>query len=38
MENNFITIINKLEKFIEPVFENVEDDLSWNKDKWKWEK
>lgn len=38
MEDNFITIINKLEKFIEPVFENVEDDLSWNKDKWKWEK
>ena len=38
MENNFITIINKLEKFIEPVFGNVEDDLSWNKDKWKWEK
>jgi predicted nucleotidyltransferase component of viral defense system len=38
MEDNFITIINKLEKFIEPVFGNVEDDLSWNKDKWKWEK
>ena len=37
MKDNFKAIINKLEKFIEPIFENSENDSSWNKDKWKWE-
>lgn len=38
MKEEFIDIINKLETFIEPIFENAEDDLFWEKDKWKWKK
>lgn len=38
MKEDFKDIINKLETFIEPIFENVEDESTWNKDKWKWEK
>lgn len=38
MSDDFNTVINKIESFIEPIFENPEDYISWNKLYRKWKK
>ena len=36
ISDNFKTTVNKLESFIEPIFDNSKSDLSWNKEIWGW--